>query len=64
MKTRARAATWTCGWGLRSERWSIVAFGDNVSDERNYSNYAYSGSQGNYLPGRPRTYGVEFEVRL
>ena len=50
--------------GLRSERWNIVAFGDNVNDERNYSNYAYSGSQGNYLPGRPRTYGIEFEVRL
>jgi len=50
--------------GLRSESWSVVAFSDNVTDERNYSNYAYSGAQGNYLPGRPRTYGMEFEVRL
>ena len=50
--------------GLRSEGWSIVAFGDNLTDERNYSNYAYSGAQGNYLPGRPKTYGIEFEVRL
>ncbi len=50
--------------GLRSESWSVVAFSDNVTNERNYSNYAYSGAQGNYLPGRPRTYGMEFEVRL
>ena len=50
--------------GLRSESWSVVAFSDNVTNERNYSNYAYSGAQGNYLPGRPRIYGMEFEVRL
>ena len=50
--------------GLRNERWNVVLFGDNLTDERNYSNYAYSGQQGNYLPNRPRIYGVEIEVQL
>ena len=50
--------------GLRSERWDVVVFGDNLTDERNYSNYAYSGLQGNYLPNRPRVYGVDIQVRL
>ena len=50
--------------GLRAERWDLLAYGENLTDERNYSNYAYSGFQGNYLPNRPRVYGVEFQVRL
>ncbi len=50
--------------GLRGERWDVVVFGDNLTDERNYSNYAYSGLQGNYLPDRPRVYGVDIQVRL
>ena len=50
--------------GLRNERWEVVLFGDNITDERNYSNYAYSGSAGNYLPNQPRTYGIEVQVRL
>ena len=43
--------------GLQSEKWDIVGFINNATDERTYSNYAYSGSQGNYLPNEPRTYG-------
>ena len=50
--------------GLRNERWDAVLFGDNLTDERNYSNYAYSGQAGNYLPNQPRTYGIELQVRL
>ena len=49
--------------GLRAEQWDIVLFGANVTNERNYSNYAYSGTQGNYLPNQPRTYGVTLAVR-
>ena len=50
--------------GLRNDRWDAVLFGDNLTDERNYSNYAYSGGAGNYLPNQPRTYGIEVQVRL
>ena len=50
--------------GLRSNGWDLVFFGENLTDERNYSNYAYSGAAGNYLPNQPRTYGVEVQVRL
>ena len=50
--------------GLRGERWDLGVFGENLTDERNYSNYAYSGQQGNYLPNRPRVYGLEIQVRL
>lgn len=50
--------------GLRSEKWDIVGFINNATDERTYSNYAYSGQQGNYLPNEPRTYGVELSYRF
>ena len=50
--------------GLRGEKWDFVLFGRNLTDERNYSNYAYSGLQGNYLPNRPRTYGVDIQFRF
>ena len=50
--------------GFRNDRWDVVVFGDNLTDERNYSNYAYSGQAGNYLPNQPRTYGIEVQVRM
>jgi iron complex outermembrane receptor protein len=39
--------------------WGATLFVDNVTNERTYTNYAYSGGQGNYLPNQPRTYGIE-----
>ena len=50
--------------GLQTEKWDIVGYINNVTDERTYSNYAYSGGQGNYLPNEPRTYGVELSYRF
>ena len=50
--------------GLRNDRWDAVVYGNNLTDERNYSNYAYSGQAGNYLPNQPQTYGIELQVRL
>ncbi len=50
--------------GLRGEQWSITGFIDNVTNERTYSNYAYSGGAGNYLPNRPRLWGVEVGFRF
>ena len=50
--------------GIRGERWDLGVFGENLTDERNYSNYAYSGLQGNYLPNRPKVYGLKIQVSL
>ena len=50
--------------GLQTEKWDVTGFINNVTDERAYSNYAYSGQQGNYLPNEPRTYGVEMSYRF
>lgn len=50
--------------GLRGARWSVTSFLDNATDERTYSNYAYSGGAGNYLPNRPRLWGFEVGMRF
>lgn len=50
--------------GLKAESWDVVGFVNNATDERSFSNYAYSGGQGNYLPNTPRTYGVEATYRF
>jgi iron complex outermembrane receptor protein len=44
--------------------WGLGLFADNVTNERTYSNYAYSGGAGNYLPNQPRTYGVELNYKF
>lgn len=46
--------------GLNGDSWDLIGFVNNATNERTYSNYAYSGAQGNYLPNEPRTFGVEF----
>jgi iron complex outermembrane recepter protein len=46
--------------GLQADNWALMGFVNNLTDERTYSNYAYSGAQGNYLPNKPRIYGIEF----
>ncbi|HEY0939885.1 MAG TPA: TonB-dependent receptor [Steroidobacter sp.] len=52
--------------GLESSNtgWGATLFMENVTDERTYTNYAYSGGQGNYLPNQPRTYGIELDYRF
>jgi iron complex outermembrane receptor protein len=50
--------------GLKSEDWDLVGFVNNATDERSFSNYAYSGGQGNYLPNTPKTYGFEATYRF
>jgi len=50
--------------GVRGEQWTLTGFIDNVTDERTYTNYAFSGNQGNYLPNLPRLWGVEIAFRF
>jgi iron complex outermembrane receptor protein len=46
-------------FGFRGDAWDITGYVNNLTDKRTYTNYAYSGGAGNYLPNKPRTYGVE-----
>lgn len=50
--------------GLRGSAWSLTGYAMNVTDKRWFTNYAYSGGMGNYLPNRPRTFGVEAEYKF
>lgn len=44
--------------------WSAALFMLNATDERTFTNYAYSGGAGNYLPNQPRTYGIELGYKF
>lgn len=44
--------------------WTAALFMLNATDERTFTNYAYSGGEGNYLPNQPRTYGIELGYKF
>ena len=50
--------------GLRGKEWDVTAYVNNATDKRWFTNYAYSGGVGNYLPNQPRTYGTELGYRF
>jgi iron complex outermembrane receptor protein len=45
--------------GLKGKKWDVAGYVKNVTDKRWFTNYAYSGGVGNYLPNQPRAYGVD-----
>jgi iron complex outermembrane receptor protein len=52
--------------GLENKRvgWTAALFMNNATDERTFTNYAYSGGAGNYLPNQPQTYGIELGYKF
>jgi iron complex outermembrane receptor protein len=50
--------------GLRGKNWDIAGYVKNATDKRWFTNYAYSGGVGNYLPNQPRTYGMDLGYKF
>lgn len=54
----------TVGWTDTNERWGVQLFGKNLLDEE-YSVYTLATANGDiFSAGFPRTYGVEFSLKL